>query len=287
MSYLQEAAIEPQQAFSTNTSPNELSNQQSRRGSLLETQQTRIPNNIVAGGSSNEFQSNLKYMQDSFETEKHKSNRTSPTNRSGIPDRKGSLRFYDEIPSSNFADKERDETSSAVQQNASIYENKELKYNQSPQEYNQTNQTKPEPPFYDTQLDYRGQSHNVYEPEQYDDPRYNDQQNYDGIQYRAEVQQPTSEYEYQPGYQEYDTQQQVFQSNNLPLETLQPEQQYDTDIYQERATNPSHDARTVQQYQNLTESNSGTSNMGQRKGNGHVTNNQPNMSKQFAPKKFT
>lgn len=187
-------------------------------------------------------------MQDGFGTEKRKSS---------ITDRKGSLRFYDDIQSANFSEKDRDETSSAVQQNASMYKNNEFNPTQAEQQE----------PFYDTQIDYRGQSQNVYESEQYNDSQYNDQQNYDGIQYRTEVQQPTSEYEYQPGYQEYDTQQQMYQSNNLPVE---PEKQYETDI---RATKPTHDVRSVQQYQNFSES--GTSNMGQR----------PNMPKQSATKK--
>lgn len=277
MSYIPEASIGQQQPFSTNTSPNELSNQQSRRGSNANV----IGPTEIAGGSSSEFQSSHKYMQDSFETEKHKSNRTSPTNRSRNPDRRGSLRFYDEIQSANFADKERDETSSGLQQNSSMYEKNEFKYNQSPQEYDQTNQTQLEPqePFYDTQIDYR--DHN----EQYDDSQYNAQQNYDGIQYRTEVQQPTSEYGYQTGYQEYDARQQIYQSNNPSLGPLQSEQQYETDSYQERATKPTHDV--VQPYQNFSESNSSTSNTGQKKGNGNITNKLPNMSKQSTTKKFT
>lgn len=283
----------PQQAFNTSTSPNEQSNQQSRRGSLLESQQTRISNqsNIgrspteIVGSSPNEFQTSHKYMQDSFETEKYKSNRSSPTIRSSGPDRKGSLRFYDD--SSNFADKERDEPSPTEPQNASMYEKNEFKYNDSPQEYDQMNQiqTQSQKPFYDTQIDYRGQSHNAYETEHYNDSQYNDQQNYDGIQYG--VQQPASQYEYQPEYQEYDTEQQIYQANNPPPEPLQPEQQYETDIYQERATKPTQDTRTVQQYQNFSESNSSTPNMGQKNGNGNITNKPSNTSKQSTAKKLT
>lgn len=282
----------PQQAFSTSTSPNELSNQQSRRESLLESQQSRISNqNInqrspteIVGSGPIEFQTSHKYMQDSLETEKYKSNLASPNIRSSVPDRKGSLRFYDE--SSNFADKvtNRDETSPAVPQNASMFKTNEFKYSDSPQEYEQTShiQTQPQKPFYDTQMDYRDQPHNAYETEQYNDSQYNDQQNYDGIQYGAEVQQPTSEYEYQPEYQEYDAQQQMYQPNNLP--PLQPEQQYETEIYQERATKPTHGIESVQQYQNFSEANAGTSNMGQK--NGNVINKQPNISKQSTTKKF-
>lgn len=288
VSYLQEAAIEPQHAFSTSTSPNELSSQQSRRGSFLESQPSRVSNqNVIgnspteiAGATSNEFHANDKYMQDSFETEKRKSNRTYPNNQSTGSNRQGSIRFYDNIQSVNVADKERDETVSEMQQDASMYKTNEFKYNQIPQEYDQTNQTQaaPQEPFYDTQLDYRSQPHDIYESEQYDDSQYTDQQNYDGIQYRTEVPQPTSEYEYQTGYQEYDTQQPIYQSNNLPLEPLQQEQ-YGTDKYQERATKSTPDIRTVQQYQNYAESNSNNPNMGQKKGN-------ENMSKQSAAEKF-
>lgn len=289
VSYIQEAELGPQQAFNPSTSLNELSNQQSRRESLLESQQSRISNQNVIGRSPTEiigsgpteFQTSHKYMQDSLETEKYKSNLTSPTIRSSVPDRKGSLRFYDES-SSSFADKERDETSPTIPQNASLYKKNEFKYNDPPQEYDQTSQiqTQPEKPFYNSQLDYTGQPHNAYETEQYNESQYNDQQNYDGIQYGAEVQQPTSEYEYQPEYQEYDAQQQIYQPNNLPTEPMQPEQQYESEIYQERAPKSA-----VQQYQNYPEANSSTPNMGQK--NGNAINKQPNMLKQSTTKKFT
>lgn len=294
VSYLQETAIEPQHAFSTSTSPNESSNQQSRRGSLLESQPSRVSNqNVIrhsptefSGSSTNEIHASDKYMQDSFETEKRKSNQTYPNNQSSSSNRKGSIRFYDEIQSANISDKERNETVSAVQQDAPMYKKNELKYNEIPQEYDQTNQTQATPQqFYDTQLEYRGQPHNVYESEQYNDSQYSDQQNYDGLQYRTEVPQPTSEYQYQTGYQEYDTQQQIYQPNNLPLEPLQQEP-YGTDLYPERATKPTHDNSTAQQYQNFAESNSSNSIVGQKKGNGNITNKQPNMSKQFAAEKF-
>lgn len=294
-SYLQDTDLGLQQAFSTSTNANELSNQQSRRESLLESQQGRISNQNIIGRSATEivgsgpieFQARNKYMQDSLETEKYQSNLASPTIRSSVADRRGSLRFHDEL--SNFADKvtNRDEMSPTLPQNALMYTKNEFKFNDSPQEYDQTNQVEiqSQKPFYDTQLDYRDQPHTAYDIEQYNDPQYNVQQNYDGIQYGAGVQQPTSEYEYQPEYQEYDAQQQIYQPNNLPPEPLQPEQQYEAEIYQERA--PTHDIKSVQQYQNYSETNSGTSNIGQKNGNGNIINKQPNISKQSTTKKFT
>lgn len=278
MSYLQETAIEPQHAFSSSTSPNELPNQQSRRGSLLESQQSRGSNQNVIGhspteiaeGTTNEFHANNKYMQDSFETEKRKSNRTYPNNHTST--RKGSNQFSDGIQSGIFADKERGETASAVQKDDSLYEKNEYSYDQIPQEYNPKNQAKqthatPQELFFETQHDYRRQPHNVYESEQYDDAQYGGQQNYNDTQYRSEELQPTSENWLQDqvqetGYQEYDT-------RNLSVEPLQ-QQQYGTDFYQERTTKPTPEIRTSQQYQ---------SNMGQKKGNGNITNKQTNMSK--------
>lgn len=308
VSFLPEAVVESQQAFSTSTSPNELSSQPSRRGSLFDLQQGRVSNQNVIGhsptgiaeSSTNEFRSSDKYMQDSFETEKPKSNRSSPNtissqSQSNGSNRKGSIRFYNEIQSADDTDKKKDETASILQEDSSIYKKNEHKYIPNVQEYRQTNQSLAEPQqelFYDSQLDYTGQPLNVYESGQYDGSQYNDQQNYDGVQYRTEDPQPSEEYEYQSGYQGYDTQQQTYQSNKLPSEPLQQEP-YGTELYQERSTKPNTDTRTyqtVQQHQNYADSISKNSNMGQNfkgNGNGNGAVRLPNMSKQSTTKNFT
>lgn len=281
----QETAIEPNHAFSTSTSLN----QQSRRESLLELQKSRRGSNqnfieptANVEASGNGFQSSDKYMQDSFETEKHISNRTSPSNQSqtNASNQKGSIRFYDEIPSVDDRDKEKDETASTLQQDSPMYNKNDYKYNQPLHEYEQS-QPEPQNLFYDTQLDYTGKPHSVYESGQYDGPQYNDQQNYNNIQYKTEDPLPASEYEYQNAYQGYDPEKQIYQSNNLPLEPLQQEQ-YETDTYQDGATKPT----TAQQHQNYSISSSSNSNMALKKGNENMAVRQSNISKQSATKKF-
>lgn len=280
MSFLQETANESQpQAFSTNTSPNDMSNQQSRRGSIFELQQSRVSNQNFVGNSPKE--SSDKYLQDSFETEKLKSNQTSSNNKfqSSGSSQKGSLRYYDGLQSIGDADKERDETSPAMQQDPSMYKNNEFKYNQILQDYEQRNQTQAETQdqFYTTQLDYADQPQNLYESEQYSRPQY-DQQNYAGIEYSgAEVSQPTDEYDYQSEYQEYSTQQPNYQTNNLQLEPLRQEQ-YGIDAYEEKATKPILDSRSAQHHSNFTEPSISNPNMGN-------TTRQPTMPIQSTTKK--
>lgn len=252
-------------------------------------------------------------MQDSFETEKPKSNRTSPNAedsqyQSGGSRRKGSIRFYDEVQSVDEANKKRNETASVLQQDDSGYPPNGYEYKESLQEYNsqgqgqnelQQQQQQQQDQIY-SQHDYTDQPHDVYATGDYDASQYVDQQNYDRDQYGTGTLQPADEYNYQTEYQGYDTQkydQQGYQSNEQPPEPTQPQEQYNTGMYQESTAKPTFDTpsyqptQPAQPQQSYTEPSSSTTTMGQKyKGNGNSAGSgqrQQSVSKQPAKKKFT
>lgn len=228
--------------------------QQSRRGSLLqELQPRRLSQQSITGGGSGQpievadtkLSSALhdssvdKYAKDSFETEKSKSNRTSPISDELQPvRRRSSIRFSDDVQLSTSSDSGRfaesnAETTSHID---SGYSGKQ--YQESVQEYNQPatiqdtystsdlqqSQQQQEPLY--TQQDYTSaqqydQSGNVYSADDYE-PQYTTEQ-YDTSQYTS-AQQP-----------EY-----------VGSDATELQQQYDTSQPQQQQQ---YDDSTIQQYQ--------------------------------------
>lgn len=234
-------------------------------------------------------------MQDRYETEKPKSNRTSPIAddiqyQTNDTRRKGSIRFYDEVQqSTDETNKTRNETATMLQQDDSAYASSGYEYNENIPEYNQTDQDpnkiqQTSDQMY-SQLDYTEQPYGTRE---YDGTQYTDQQNYDQNQYgTAGTVQPTDEYNYQTEYQGYE------QQNYPATDQLQQPEQYNTEMYQDNSTKSNYDTgryQTAQQLPNYTEPNPTTTNVGQKfKGNGNTTasGQRQSMSKQSAKKKFT
>lgn len=165
MSFSRETVKEPQQEFSANSSPKNLSNQQSRRGSIFDIQQSRVSNQILVVDGTTGFSD--KYLHDSFETENLSSNQTSSNVQSRMNESriKGPIQYYDELQL--VGDKDRDETSQANQEDPSMYEFNELNYNQFLQEFDQTNenQAKLLEHFHSTHQDYSDQK--FYESKRY------------------------------------------------------------------------------------------------------------------------
>lgn len=301
---------QPQQALSTSASPapsfkhspNGQSSQQSRRGSSFEPPQRRVSQQSFTESIENAgatIDSSDKYLQDSYETEKPRSNRTSPNAedsqyQTNGTRRKGSIRFYDEIQSIDEANKTRDETGSVVQQDDSAYASSGYEYKESVPEYNQTNQSANEvqqqPDQMYSQLDYTNQPYGTTD---YESTQYVDQQNYDQNQYGTSGNsQPTDEYAYQSEYQGYDLQ--GYQSAEQLQQQQQQPEQYSTGMYQESNTKPNYDTSTyqpAQQQPSYTEPIPTNTNVGQKyKGNGNTAisgQRQQPMSKQPAKKKFT
>lgn len=321
---------QPQQGFITNVTPtvaykqesNGRTSQQSRRGSLYDSQRRssqqsshgHIP---IESAIIDRFATEIgdKYLQDSFETEKPKSNRTSPNQDDPVQSngnrRRSSIRFYDDIqPTENVSRHSIDDTSVSRQDDAA-YTKTGYEYTQNVQpQYSQLAQSQahsqPKENQNYSQLEYTDQtqynpSDGVYKTEDYDTTQYVDQQNYDANQYGTTT---TNDYnfqsEYQPRseYQEYNPtryEPTTFQTSEQPANTMyQPEQYVSDGLYQDEATKPTYDYRIGQaaEQQSYTESVPSNSNVGQKyKGNGNSTTAaaqrlQP-VSKQPAKKKFT
>lgn len=238
----------------------------------------------ISSTSFIEPETDNKYVQDSFETEKLRSNRTSPNledDQSQPNDirRKGSIRFYDEGQS--FEEEKRIEDTPKYTQNEFDYE-KILQQKQQQQDQNYS------------QLEYPGsvydKSENLFKTGQYDisqnfdtsQPIYVDQQNYNENQFGEGGLQPSSEHEY-PYAQSYEQ----YQSNQQPSE-LPYQSKYTDGLYTEGAASISTfefgKSQPTQQQQSFAQP---TMEMGQKyKGNGNTASNR-SMSKQPSKKKFT
>ncbi|XP_055307437.1 putative mediator of RNA polymerase II transcription subunit 26 [Sitodiplosis mosellana] len=259
-------------------------NHQSRRESLHDThrrlsQQSfgQLPVESSAANFIGSDQSGDKYVQDSFETEKIKSNRTSPNAEDDQSHprevrRKGSIRFYDEVQS--FEEKKGIEASPE-------YTKDEYDYGKNLQQQAQQEYT--DPTGYD-------QSDSIIKAGQYDTSQYIDQQNYDENQYGAGDLQSTNEYEYQYT-QNYD--QSGYQADEQPSELLYQPEQYVDGQYQQivslGSTLELEKHQPTQQQQNFPQLTSSNSEMDRKyKGNGNntVSSRQP-VSKPPSKKKFT
>lgn len=270
---------QPMHTFSTNTGPtssykydsNGRTSQQSRRESLHDihrrlSQQSLGP--LPIENSINGFigsNSGDKYVQDSFETEKLKSNQTSPNtddNKSQLTDirRKGSIRFYDEAQP--FAGNTGIENISSVKEN-------EYEYGKSIHEQEQVYKN---PTSYDhSESVFKAGQYNT--SQNYDASQYIEQKNYNGNQYGEENLHPANEYEYQQFAPNFE--QSGYESNQQPTEFLyQPEQYF------------GFEKNEIAQ-QNFAQSTSNSLEIGQIiKGNENsaIANT---MSKQSSKKKFT
>lgn len=257
-----------------------------------------------------------KYLQDSFETEKSKSKRTSPNGDDQIQSnggrRRGSIRFYEDIQPTENVTRQRTGDTPISRQDDPGYANSGYEYKQNVQpQYSQSPQiqaqSQPKENQIYSQLEYTDQtqynpSDGVYKTEEYDTTQYVDQQNYDSNQYGTGQLQSSGDYdlqnEYQPtndyqGYQPTTYEQPTFQATEEPA-MYQPEQ-YTTGLYQEGATKPTFDygnSSTAAEQQSYTEPISSNTNVGPKyKGNGNTTSattqRLQSMSKQPAKKKFT
>lgn len=315
-----------QQGFITNVTPTVAykqessgrTSQQSRRGSLYDSQRRSSQQSIlghtpIETAISDRFATDTgdKYLQDSFETEKPKSNRTSPNqdDQSIGSRRKSSIRFYEDIqPTENVARHSLDDTS-VSRQDDTAYTKTGYEYTQNVQpQYSlaqsQAHAQPKENQIY-SQLEYTDQtqynpSDGVYKTETYDTTQYVDQPNYDTSQYGTAANDYNFQSEYQPTteYQEYDPtgyEQSTFQASEPLADTqYQPEQYVSSGLYQDGVTKPTYDYRIGQatEQQSYTESVPSNPNVGQKyKGNGNSTTAttqrlQP-VSKQPPKKKFT
>lgn len=255
---------------------------------MYDITQRRTSQQNIQGLSTTE--TGNKYIQESIETEKanRRSSNSEDDSQSNGFRRKGSIRFYDEVHSTEDANAQRTESTSNLQQNDSEYAQKEYEYNETPQEYSDQSQQQQQEiysqPDFTDQRQYE-QSDAIYGNADYNTSQYIDQQNYDN-QYGTNA--PTSEYEYQSGYQGFDTQNYAESSDGQTLGG----NLYQTEQYQQGETSQDYDTQQnlPTQQQSFTEPTSGATNTQRYKPNGSNSNTavqRQSMSKQSTKKKFT
>lgn len=218
---------------------------QSRRGSLYDSQRRLSQQSTSGQLVENQLSSNIpleaddKYLQDSFETEKSRPFRISPNaesdqSQSNGSRRRSSLRFYEENLSVGKISK----------QIADPTDYTELGYEQSIQQYIQSDQNQTQPQQlqedhayheYKNQAQY-DEPNSIYKTEDYDTTQYVNQPIYEGNPYRTDALHTPNDYNFHGGYQEYEAanfEQSGYQPNEQSSDALYLPEQYSGELYHE------------------------------------------------------
>lgn len=285
--------------------------QQSRRESLLHELQQRRPSQQSIIGAQQPLEiagdTNVdKYAKDSFESEKPKSNRTSPiSDESQSLRRRSSIRFSDDLqlPATDIVRNEPiiDTSQQLGGYDAPQFQETIQEYNQQPmQDTYSTADTQQQEQLY-TQPEFTSaqpydQSYSAGSYEQYDGTQYASAQQQQPQEYLGSEQYDTSELQYDPNQQQYDDTRRY--SSSQQSQQYQPtydataydqsypsvEQQqtaYDTEQYTSGSyrdeNNGSRIGGSIQQSVTAStpESVSGNANLGQKyRGNGNIQQQQ-------------